>query len=59
MKDGLYTVHYTGWLVIAAEDESSAMGIANEMLSKSGIINDGDSGEWELTEVEDQEYYTN
>jgi hypothetical protein len=57
-KDGLFTVHYEGWLTIAAQDQDEAQAIANRMLAESGIVNDGDSGEWELTDVADLEYYT-
>lgn len=59
MKDGLYTVHYEGWLVVSAQDEDLAMEVANDLLTKSGIVNDGDSGEWVLADVEDNEYYSN
>lgn len=57
-KTHLFTVTYEGYLVINAEDDDIAMAIANKMLSNSGIVNDGDSGEWELTSVtnEEEEY---
>jgi hypothetical protein len=55
MKTRLFTVTYEGYLVINATDEDSAMASANSMLSKSGIVNDGDEGEWELTGVSDEE----
>lgn len=58
-KQNLYTVHYEGWLTVTASDEDSAQAIANDLLSKSGIVNDGDSGEWELTDVTDEEYWSN
>lgn len=59
MKNGLFTVNYEGWLTVSAQDEDQAMAIVNAMLAKSGIVNDGDSGEWNLTDVEDNEYYSN
>jgi hypothetical protein len=59
MKNGLFTVNYEGWLTVSAQDEDQAMAIVNEMLAKSGIVNDGDSGEWNLTDVEDNDYYSN
>ena len=59
MKNGLFTVNYEGWLTVSAQDEDQAMAIVNAMLAKSGIVNDGDSGEWNLTDVEDNDYYSN
>ena len=59
MKNGLFTVNYEGWLTVSAQDEDQAMAIVNEMLAKSGIVNDGDSGEWNLTDANDNEYYSN
>ena len=59
MKNGLFTVNYEGWLTVSAQDEDQAMAIVNAMLAKSGIVNDSDSGEWNLTDVEDNEYYSN
>lgn len=58
-KNGLFTVNYEGWLTVSAQDEEHAMDIVNDMLAKSGIVNDGDSGEWTLVSVDDQEYYSN
>jgi hypothetical protein len=57
-KQNLYTVHYEGWLTVTASDEDNATQVVNKMLSDSGIINDGDSGEWEISDVEDEEYAT-
>ena len=59
MKKGLFTVHYEGWLTVSADDENQAQDIVNKMLSDWGVLNDGDSGEWELTDVVDDEYYSN
>jgi hypothetical protein len=56
-KKGLYNVSYEGWLIISANNEEQATEIANKMLSESGIINDGNSGEWNIADVEDEEYY--
>lgn len=50
-----YAVSYEGWLVIEAEDESSALTKAHEILSNSEITNDGELGEWELADVEEEE----
>ena len=58
-KTGLFTVSYEGHLTVNAKSEDEAMAIVNKMLSDSGIVNDGDSGEWELSGVEDEDYYTN
>jgi hypothetical protein len=58
-KIGLFTVSYEGHLLISAENEDLAMDIANKMLSESGIANDESTGEWALTDVEDEDYYTN
>ena len=58
-KIGLFTVSYTGYLTVSAENEDLAMDIANTMLSKSGIVNDGDSGEWQLADVIDEDYWSN
>jgi hypothetical protein len=58
-KIGLFTVSYTGYLTVSAENEDLAMDIANTMLSESGIVNDGDSGEWQLADVTDENYWSN
>lgn len=57
-KQHLYTVHYEGWLTVTASDEDNAQAVVNDLLSQSGIVNDGDSGEWTLTDVEDENYAT-
>jgi hypothetical protein len=51
----MFTVTYEGYLVVNAVDEDTALKIANSLLSDSGIVNDGDSGEWELTSVSNEE----
>jgi len=55
MKTHMFTVTYEGYLVVNAVDEDTALKIANSLLSDSGIVNDGDSGEWELTSVSNEE----
>lgn len=50
-----HTVTYEGYLVVKADDEQTAFEIANKMLSDSGITNDGVTGEWELTDITDEE----
>jgi hypothetical protein len=58
-KLGLFTVSYEGYLTISAIDQDSAFDIANTMLSDYKILNDGDAGQWELTEIEDLNYWSN
>lgn len=50
-----YTVTYEGYLVVTADDEQTAFAITNKMLSDSDIVNDGATGEWELTGITDEE----
>ena len=57
-KVNLYTVTYEGYLLVNATSEDEACAVVNKMLSDSGIVNDGDSGEWELTGATDEEYWT-
>jgi hypothetical protein len=47
-----YSVSYMGYLVIEAEDENVAFDMAYQMVGNSGIVNDGDMGEWQIAEVE-------
>tara|TARA_R110001606_G_scaffold326118_1_gene472898 strand:- start:217 stop:399 length:183 start_codon:yes stop_codon:yes gene_type:complete len=58
-KLGLFTVSYEGYLTISATDQDSAFDIANTILSDYGILNDGDAGQWELTEIENLNYWSN
>ena len=58
-KLGLFTVSYEGYLTISATDQDSAFDIANTMLSDYKILNDGDAGQWELTQIEDLNYWSN
>ncbi len=51
-----YAVSYEGWLIIEAETATEAGNIANQILSDSGIINNGATGEWMLAEIEEEEY---
>ena len=50
-----YTVTYEGYLIVKAEDEETAFAVTNKMLSDSGIVNDGESGEWELADITEEE----
>lgn len=50
-----WDINYDGWLVVEADTEKQACEIANEMLSKSGIVNDGDNGEWYLLSADMEE----
>ena len=54
-----YAVSYEGWLIIEADDEDTAVSAANLMLSRADLINDGEYGEWELTDVSDEEEVDN
>lgn len=58
-KTGLFTVSYEGHLLISAKDQDEAFTIARGMLAESGIVNDGSTGEWAITDVTDEDYYTN
>jgi hypothetical protein len=51
-----YAVSYEGWLIIDADTEAEAQGLANKMLSDSGITNDGSSGQWELSDTVEEDY---
>jgi hypothetical protein len=50
-----YLVDYSGWLMIEANNEDEAFQLASEQLSQSGITNDGDEGEWEITDTIEEE----
>ena len=50
-----HTVTYEGYLVVKADDEQKAFEIANKILGDSAIVNDGIHGEWELTDVTDED----
>lgn len=50
-----YAVNYEGWLIVTASNEEQAAEKANKILSESDIINDGDEGEWNLSEIEKEE----
>jgi len=58
-KTGLFSVSYEGHLLISAKDQDEAFAIASGMLAKSGIINDGDSGEWAIADITDEDHWTN
>lgn len=58
-KTGLFNVSYDGYLLISAKDQDEAFAIASGMLAKSGIVNDGDSGEWAIADITDEDNYTN
>jgi len=49
-----YSVSYEGWYVVEADDEDQALDLANKMLSGSAAVNDGETGEWLLTSVDEE-----
>ncbi len=53
-KTGLFNVSYDGYLLISAKDQDEAFAIASGMLAKSGIVNDGDSGEWAIADITEE-----
>jgi hypothetical protein len=52
---GKYVIGYDGFITVEAKDEEEAYDKANKYLSKTGLVNDGDEGEWYLTEAEEVE----
>ena len=50
-----YAVSYEGWLIIHAKDEQAAATEANEILGSSNLINNGESGEWLLADIEEED----
>ncbi len=48
----VFEIGYDGFMRITAANEDKAMQKANAILSKSGLINDGDEGEWYLISSE-------
>jgi hypothetical protein len=50
-----YSVGYDGFITVEAENEEEAYDKANKYLSKTGLVNDGDEGEWYLAEAEEVE----
>jgi hypothetical protein len=50
---GKYSIGYDGFIIVDANDEEEAYDKANKYLSKTGLVNDGDEGEWYLTEAEE------
>jgi hypothetical protein len=52
---GKYSVGYDGFIIVNAKNEEEAYDKANKYLSKTNLINDGDEGEWYLTEAEEVE----
>lgn len=50
-----YAVSYEGWLIIHATDEDEAGDLACQMLGKSRITNDGDTGEWSIADISEEE----
>ena len=47
-----HTVHYEGWVVVLADDDTEAVELANDLISNANLPYDGISGEWELSDVE-------
>ena len=50
-----WDVNYDGWLTVEADTELKALELVNKMLSDSGIVNDGEAGEWYLLNAEIEE----
>jgi hypothetical protein len=50
-----YAVSYEGWVIVNASSEEQAYEKANFILNNSSIINDGDEGEWELTDATEED----
>lgn len=48
-----YAINYEGWFLVDAATEEEAAQVANEILSSSNLINNGESGEWLLAEIEE------
>jgi hypothetical protein len=53
-KTKLFSVSYDGYLLISAEDQDEAFAIAMVALAKSGLVNDGDSGEWGIADITEE-----
>lgn len=53
-----WDVNYDGWLTVEADTEEEALKQVNEMLSKSGIVNDGKTGEWYLLSATEEDHDT-
>ena len=51
-----WDVNYDGWMTVEADTEEEACKKANELLSKSGIVNDGKTGEWYLLNAEEEDH---
>jgi flagellar basal body rod protein FlgF len=47
-----YFVHFDGWIAVNANNEEEAYAKTNAYLSKSGLIDDGEKGEWYLGEAQ-------
>jgi len=52
---GKYVIGYDGFITVSAKTEEDAYEMANKYLSKSGLVNDGDKGEWYVGEAEEVE----
>ena len=50
-----WDVNYDGWVTVEADTELEACELVTKMLSNSGIVNDGKTGEWYLLNAEKEE----
>jgi hypothetical protein len=48
-----FTIGYDGWITVEATNEDKAFEMANKILSKSNLTNDGKLGEWYITDSEE------
>jgi hypothetical protein len=51
-----YVIGFDGFITVTASSEEKAFEKANAYLSKSNLVNDGDTGEWYLTSIKDFYY---
>jgi hypothetical protein len=50
-----FTIGYDGWITVEATNEDKAFEMANKILSKSNLTNDGKLGEWYITDSEEED----
>jgi hypothetical protein len=48
-----FTIGYDGWITVQADNLDTAFEMANKILSKSNLTNDGELGEWYITNSEE------
>ena len=47
-----YAVGYEGWVIVEAKNDDAAMKEVCELLEEWHVLNDGELGEWLITDVE-------